>query len=178
MTDLLTRAHQLAARLPAVAADHEAARRLSPDVVDALRTDGFLQVLLPRELGGLELDAPTYVDVLAALAAGDAATAWCVMTASTSTLLAGYLERPAAEALWAGARPPWLAGVFAPSGTATVEDDGALRLRGRWAYGSGCRHADWLAVGALVADGPRPRHVICFVPIADPAASPISELLA
>lgn len=96
MTDLLTRAHQLAARLPAVAADHEAARRRpSPDVVDALRADGFLQVLLPRaQLGGLELDAPTYVDVLAALAAGDAATAWCVMTASTSTLLAGHPRAP------------------------------------------------------------------------------------
>ena len=172
--DLRARAHGLAARLPALAATHEAERRLSADVVDALRAGGFLRVLLPRELGGLELDAPAYVDVLATLAAGDAATAWCVMTASTSTMLAGYLERGAAEAIWRGEPTPFLSGVFAPSGTATVDLDGAddtFRLRGRWAYGSGCRHADWIAVGALADGGPRPRHVVCFLPIDHPAVA-------
>lgn len=159
------RARELAARLPAFAASHEAERRLAPDVVDALAAGGFLQVLLPRELGGLELDAAAYVEVLATLAAGDAATGWCVMTASTSTLLAAYLDRGAAEELWTGARPPFLSGVFAPSGAATTTGDG-VTLRGRWAYGSGCRHADWVAVGALADGGPRPRHVVCFLPIA------------
>jgi alkylation response protein AidB-like acyl-CoA dehydrogenase len=168
--DLLAHARLLAARLPAVAAAHEAERRLSPAVVDALRADGFLRILLPRELGGLELDAPAYVEVLAALAAGDAATAWCVMTASTSTLLAAYLDRAAAEAIWSAGPTPFLSGVFAPTGTATVDGD-HLRVRGRWAYGSGCRHADWIAVGALADGGPRPRHVVCFLPVADPAVT-------
>ena len=169
--DLRARAQELAARLPALAATHEAERRLSADVVDSLRAGGFLRVLLPRELGGLELDAPAYVDVLATLAAGDAATAWCVMTASTSTMLAAYLERGAAEEIWRAERTPFLSGVFAPSGTATATADGALRLRGRWAYGSGCRHADWIAVGALADGGPRPRHVVCFLPIDHPAVA-------
>ena len=168
MTALVGRARELAARLPALAARHEAERRLSDDVVDSLRVGGFLQVLLPRELGGHELPAPAYVEVLAALAAGDAATAWCVMTASTSTLLAAYLERAAAEELWGPGPAPFLSGVFAPTGAATVDAHGDVVLRGRWAYGSGCRHADWIAVGALVA-GERPRHVICFVPTSDPA---------
>jgi alkylation response protein AidB-like acyl-CoA dehydrogenase len=36
-------------------------------------------------------------------------------------------------------------------------------LTGRWSWASGCRHAQWLAVGAL-ADR---RHVVCFVPAAE-----------
>jgi indole-3-acetate monooxygenase len=168
--DLLSRVRELAATLPAHADEHEAARRLSATVVERLRSGGLLQVLLARELGGLELDAPTYVEVLSALAAGDGATAWCVMTASTSTLLAGYLDRAATEEIWGGPRPPFLSGVFAPSGAATTDGDHLL-LRGRWAYGSGCRHADWIAVGALAHDRARPRHVVCFVPIDHPAVT-------
>jgi alkylation response protein AidB-like acyl-CoA dehydrogenase len=89
------------------------------------------------------------------------------MTASTSTLMAPYLPRATAEAIWGGA-VPFLAGVFAPTGKATADGDG-VRLSGRWAFTSGSRHADWFAVGALTAataDAP-PRHVVCFVPARD-----------
>lgn len=168
--DLRARARALATTLPARAAGHEEARRLSPEVVTALRVDGLLQVLLPRELGGHEVDAPTYVELLESLAAGDAATGWCVMTASTSTLLAAYLDRAAATAIWRPGPAPWLAGVFAPGGAATPTA-GGLALRGRWPYASGCRHADWIAVGAVAHDGPRPRHVVCLVPIDHPAVT-------
>ncbi len=163
---LLDDARALATRLPTHTASHEAERRLAPEVVEALRDGGFLRVLLPPELGGHALGLPTYVELLATLAAGDAATAWVVMTASTSTLLAGFVERATAEAIWTPARTPLLAGVFAPGGR--LGADGTLT--GRWPYGSGCRHADWIAVGALTPGaGDRPRHVVCFVAADDPA---------
>ncbi len=165
--ELLARARDLAATLPTHTERHERERRLAPEVVAALRDGGFLQVLLPLELGGHALPAPAYVELLATLAAGDAATAWCVMTASTSTLLAAYLDRDEARAIWAGAPAPFLAGIFAPGGRGQADGD-ELRLSGRWPYASGCRHADWVAVGALVDDGAGPRHVVCFLPAAAP----------
>jgi alkylation response protein AidB-like acyl-CoA dehydrogenase len=165
--DLLDRARELATSLPEHTEAHDRERQLAPDVVAALRGGGFLQVLLPAELGGHALAADRYVEVLATLAAGDAATAWCVMTASTSTLLAGYLDRGEAERLWTG-QAPFLAGVFAPGGRARVDRDGVV-LSGRWPYASGCRHADWVAVGALLDDGGGPRHVIGFLPADDAA---------
>ncbi|MEO8698461.1 MAG: acyl-CoA dehydrogenase family protein [Kofleriaceae bacterium] len=155
MSELIARARALAVQLPSHRASHDAQRSLDAQVVDELRSGGFLGCLLPRPCGGLELEPAAYVEVLEALAIGDAATAWCVMTASTSTLLAAYLEPAAAAAIWTQPTP-FLAGVFAPTGTLK---DGVLT--GRWSYASGCRHAAWFAVGAIGRG-----HAICFVPAA------------
>ncbi len=159
MTALL-RARALAANLPAHTSSHEHAKQLDAGVVGELVASGLLDLLLPAELGGAEVTPAEYVAVLETLAAGDAATAWCVMTASTSTLLASYLPREGALQIWNGT-PQFLTGVFAPGGKATADGDG-VRLTGRWPFASGCRHASWFAVGALL--GTPPKHVVCIVP--------------
>ena len=152
---IVTSARELARELPSHRRAHDSDRRLAPAVVTALRSTGILGSLVPHELGGAELSPVDYIELLETLAAGDSATAWCVMTASTSTLLAAYLARDTAEALWTTA-PPFVAGVFAPGGKLTA--DGTLT--GKWSWASGSRHAEWFAVGAI-ADK---RHVLCFVP--------------
>jgi alkylation response protein AidB-like acyl-CoA dehydrogenase len=158
------RARALAPLLAAHADAHARTRGLAPEVVAALRDGGFLQLLLPRALGGLAVEPAEYVATLEQLAVADAASAWVVMTASTSTLLAAYFERATAETIWAAGGPaPLLAGVFAPGGKAIADGD-AVRLDGRWPYASGCRHAAWIAVGAIL-DG---RHVVCALPIDAP----------
>jgi indole-3-acetate monooxygenase len=155
MTGLVTRARELAQELPSHRPVHDNSRQLAPQVVESLRSTKILGALVPAELGGAELSPVDYIDLLETLAAGDSATAWCVMTASTSTLLAAYLARETAESLWATA-PLFVAGVFAPGGK--LGPDG--RLSGKWSWASGSRHAEWFAVGAIAEK----RHVVCFVP--------------
>ena len=158
----VTRARELAPQLAVHTDTHARTRCLAPEVVAALRDGGFLQLLLPRALGGAAVAPEEYVATLELLATGDAASAWVVMTASTSTLLGAYFDRATAEAIWRGdGAVPLLAGVFAPGGKAIVDGD-SVRLSGRWPYASGCRHATWIAVGAIL-DG---RHVVCALPIA------------
>lgn len=151
---LLDRTRAIANDLAVHRAAHDREKQLAPAVVAALRESGLLGVLAPTELGGHALAPADYVDVLEALAAGDSATAWCVMTCSTSTLLAPYLPRAAAEAAWSRTPQPFIAGIFAPMGTLA---GGALT--GRWSYASGCRHADLFFVGALAER----RHVVCML---------------
>ncbi len=159
---LLERVRALAPTLARHRPSHDQQRHLDDEVVAALQEADVFAALVPRELGGAELAPVEYLELLETLAAGDSATAWCVMTASTSTLLAGYLPRATAEALWPGAPAPFFAGIFAPMGR-VIEEDGLSRLSGRWSWASGCRHARWLAVGALAER----RHVVCFVPAAE-----------
>lgn len=160
MTTLLERATTLVPELSTFRASHDAARRLDDAVVAKLQAADVLGALVPSELGGHELSPAEYVEMLETLATGDSATAWCVMTASTSTLLAAYLPRETATALWpAGTPAPFLAGIFAPTGTLTVEGTRAT-LSGRWSWASGCRHAAHIVVGAMRDK----RHVVCFVP--------------
>ena len=118
---LVVAARALAPTLAAHTDAHVRDRQLAAPVVEALHAGGFLRALLPAALDGAAVAPATYVDVLAALAEGDAATAWVVMTASTSTLLAAYLEPATARAIWAGPTTPLLAGVFAPGGQAVIE---------------------------------------------------------
>lgn len=159
-SSLVDRAASLVPELATRRARHDAARRLDPEVIAALRSHDMFAALVPRELGGHELCPVDYLSLLETLARGDSATAWCVMTASTSTLLAAYLPRATAAEIWSGDRPaPFLAGVFAPSGTVAIGETSA-RLSGRWSWASGSRHAEWFVVGAL-ADR---RHVVCVVP--------------
>ncbi len=153
--DLVFSARKLASELPSHRRAHDAEKRLAPAVVDALRSTGILGALVPSELGGAELSPVDYIELLEALAGGDSATAWCVMTASTSTLLAAYLPRETSTALWT-ATPLFVAGVFAPGGKLAA--DGTLT--GKWSWASGSRHAEWFAVGAIAEK----RHVVCFVP--------------
>ncbi len=150
-------ARELARELPQHREAHDRDRQLAPSVIGALRERGLLGCLVPHLLGGAELRPSEYVQVLEALARGDTATAWVVMTATTTALLGAYLPRATADRLWASGTPLF-AGIFAPSGKLV---DG--KLTGRWAYASGSRHADYVALGAL-ADGKR--HVMCFVPAA------------
>lgn len=155
---LVARARALAASLPSYRRAHDLHKQLSPPVVNALRDNGFLTCLAPRQLGGPEVTAPEYIELLESLALGDSATAWCVMTAATSSLVAAYLPRKSAEEIWRDV-PPFLAGVFFPGGQLTREGDG-FRLSGRWSYASGSRHADWFVVGALLDK----RQHVCFLP--------------
>ncbi len=154
MSTLLDRARAIANDLAVHRTEHDREKQLAPSVVGALRDSELLSILTPAELGGHALAPVDYIDVLEALAAGDSATAWCVMTCSTSTLLAPYLPRATAEAIWSHTPRPFVAGIFAPMGTLA---NGSLS--GRWSYASGCRHADFFFVGAL-ADR---RHVVCML---------------
>lgn len=154
MTTLLDRARGIANDLATHRTAHDREKQLAPSVVASLRESELLSVLTPTELGGHALAPADYLDVLETLAAGDSATAWCVMTCSTSTLLAPYLPRATAEAIWSRTPQPFIAGIFAPMGKLEGSS-----LSGRWSYASGCRHADFFFVGALVER----RHVVCML---------------
>ena len=126
----------------------EQERRLAPDLVDELARAGLFRLLVPEAVGGSEASPVTLVESVEALARGDASAAWCVAIAATSGLLLAYLPEPAAAAVFD--RPDVvLGGVFAPRGRARMEGD-AFRVRGRWPFGSGSSHCDWLMGGCVV----------------------------
>lgn len=148
---LLERARALAPALREQAVSNEAERRVSPEAARSLAREGFFRMLVPVELGGGEVHPLVFARVLAELARGDAATAWCVMTGATTGLLAAYLDEPGARSLFADQPEAIMAGVFAPMGRA-VATDGGYTLHGRWPFASGCENSTVRMGGALVFD--------------------------
>lgn len=175
MTPALDAARRMAGPLAARAGAIEAARRLPDDVVADLRASGVAALWLPTELGGAEAAPAEVVDAIATLAAADGSTGWCAAVAVGTAAAAAFLPEAGARHIFSS--PAVLAaGSFNAAGRATADPDGNLLLSGRWGFGSGGSHSDWLSGGCLLVDAAgelvtdtegRPQGRLAFFPVAD-----------
>jgi alkylation response protein AidB-like acyl-CoA dehydrogenase len=147
--DALARARTVAPLIEAAAPRIEAAREITPDVLDALHGAGLFRLLLPRDLDGEEMSPAAYVRVVETIARADASTAWCLNQGSGCSMAAAYVDAPVARAVWGDPRAVLAWGQ--PPGRAT-RVDGGYRATARWLFASGSRHSDWLGGHCIVVD--------------------------
>ena len=147
---LMDAVESVRATLEAGAAESEEIGTLPAASVDALYDSGLLRLKLPHVLGGAEADPIIQLDVLEAVSRIDPAAGWCLMIGAASVgSLGAFLPDDAIDELFADGNPPRTAGAFAPYGTA-IPVAGGYRVTGRWPFGSGVRHSDWVSAGARV----------------------------
>lgn len=131
---------------------------LSDEVVEALHENGFFAMWTPRCFGGAELSPTESLEVIEEISYADGSTGWVIMAAALSTGTgAAFIGDEHAKQMFDAKRMPVIAGQGAPMGKA-VATDGGYMLSGKWPYGSGIRHAQFLHTGGFVfeADG-KPR---------------------
>jgi alkylation response protein AidB-like acyl-CoA dehydrogenase len=141
--DYVERANKLAPLIAAHADRIEQARQLPAPVLTALHDAGLFRLLLPRWLGGAEVDPVTFARVIEAVAKVDASTAWCLCQASGCSMAAAYLRPAAAREIFGKDPRALLAWGPGPEARA-VAVEGGYRVTGRWSFASGGRHATWL----------------------------------
>ena len=138
--DYLERARGLAPLIESSADEAEQVRQLPPPLAEALHGAGLFRMLLPRSLGGGEVDPVTFVTVIEEIARHDASTAWSLCQVSGCSMVSAYLDAPvAAEIFGHGGVLAWGPG---PGARAVADDDG-YRISGTWNFASGGRHATW-----------------------------------
>jgi len=130
----------------------EEAKALPPDIVDALHEAQLFRMLLPRSLGGAELELEEFFQVILAIAEGDASTAWCLSQSSGCAMAAAYLQPEAAREVFGDARAV-LAWGFPAGPCRAVPAEGGWKVNGTWGFGSGNRHATWLGGHCQLPDG-------------------------
>ena len=140
----------LLAAIAARAAETEAARRLPADLAAELASAGLFRLLVPKSLGGSEVDVAALFGTLEQLGRADAATGWCVMIGGTTALISAWLPPAHARDIWADPNVI-TGGVFAPMGRAVV-DGGDYVVNGRWAWASGSANCAWLLGGAVITE--------------------------
>ncbi len=146
---LLSRTAALVPRLAALAQATESARRVSPEVYDALSDAGLFRMAAPAKYGGDEVDFQTQCDVLAEVARACPATSWVATILSAMAWLVGTFPDEAQEEIFAS-RDPRISGVFSPTGTA-VPRDGGVVVNGRWGFNTGGHGSDWTILSAVHA---------------------------
>ncbi|MEU7059809.1 hydrolase [Streptomyces sp. NPDC046197] len=143
------------------AADADAARALTPEVVDALREAGFARHFVASRWGGTEGSFAELTESVVTVGEGCAAAAWCASLCAYSARFAAHLPERGHEALWGEGPDTVVATALMPAGRARRTDEG-WRLSGRWAYVSGIDFAHWALVCAAVdggnGDGPPRMH--------------------
>ena len=146
--EILARARAVAPRLRERSAEIERTRHLPADVVELLRGTGAFRMTFPRSWGGPELTSVEQTEVIEALSYGDASAGWCAMIGADTGLHVAFLEESVARRMFPSVDTV-TAGLLFPVGRAE-RVAGGYRLSGRWQFGSGITHCDWVASGAFI----------------------------
>jgi alkylation response protein AidB-like acyl-CoA dehydrogenase len=152
---LLADIRGLAPYIATRAAEIEAGRRIPLDLVEALRSIGVFRMFAPQSHGGLELDLPSGLEIIAALGRIDGSVGWSAMIGSAGGVFAPSLPRQTYERVYRNGPDLIFAGSVQPAGTAEATS-GGLRVNGRWPFASGCQHADWIAGFCVMTEGGKP----------------------
>jgi alkylation response protein AidB-like acyl-CoA dehydrogenase len=110
-------------------------------------------MVLPRSVGGAELDLATYAQVVAIIAEGDASAAWCIAQSGGCSVSAAYMDPEVAKEIFsphdsvltwgfASSQPPCRA----------VPVKGGWIVNGAWTFASGNRLSRWLGGHTQVCD--------------------------
>ncbi len=153
---LVDAARALAPRIRALREEIECERRLPAEIVAGMHAARLFHMLVPREIGGLEVDPATACRAIEEVARADGSAGWNLMIGVEQGIFAAYLPRQAALAVWGDNANAVTAGGGAPLGRATAVP-GGYRVQGRWRFASGCGHCTWLGANALLFDGEQQR---------------------
>jgi len=138
--------------LPAIAeragrADED--RRLSTETVDELRAAGVLRMLQPKRYGGLEANPVDFYEVVRSISGVCGSTGWVASVLGVHPWQLSLFPEQAQEDVWGEEQDVLISSAYAPMGRLVPEDDG-FRLSGRWSFSSGCDHATWALLGAML----------------------------
>lgn len=161
---LIERIRALGPAIDAAARVDETASELAGEVVEWLDEAGVFAMMAPREVGGAEAHPDDLIDVISELSYWDGSTGWYAHAVMTGGSVAGaFLGPRAVAAIFPEGRFGHAAGQAAPTGTAVREGDG-YRVSGRFSFGSGSPHAQWIVGGYMVEGSDPPRMLIGLAP--------------
>lgn len=135
---------RLALKVAAVTNQIDEERLIPREITNELADKGFFRLLLPKSLGGAELDHPSFLRIVYEFAKVDASTGWCINQNNVFSTNSTRVPENTARKIWSDWRN------IVTNGPPTKESraiavDGGYRLTGRWNFSSGIRHATWVA---------------------------------
>ncbi|HEY4172988.1 MAG TPA: acyl-CoA dehydrogenase family protein [Rhodopila sp.] len=134
----------------------EREQRLPPSLVAQLRAAGFYRMVIPRALGGLQVDPLTYLRVVELLAEGAGSVGWNVCNNSIGQLVTLGLPDEGVQEVH-GSSPSIIAGTAVQGGGEAVPVEGGYRINGHWTFGTGCQESAWMLGSFQILDDGQPR---------------------
>ena len=140
------------ALVPLVAAEADHAERIRKPVdavMRAIEATGAFRAYVPKRFGGYEIDIGTFIDVGTTLGAACASTGWVTTFCMEHNWLLAHFGPEGQQAIF-GKQPYVIApGSISPNGRAKAVEGGHV-LNGRWSWGTGVMHADWVILNGII----------------------------
>src|ERR1051326_2473276 len=134
----------------------EEEQRFPPAVLEALHAAGCYRMVIPRALGGLQVDPLTYLRVVELLAEGAGSVGWNLANNTIAQLVTLGLPDEGGQELDGHGGPPVVAGTAVQGGGEGVPVPGGYRVTGRWPFGSGCQQASWMLGSFEIVENGQP----------------------
>jgi alkylation response protein AidB-like acyl-CoA dehydrogenase len=135
----------------------EREQRLPPVLVAQLRAAGFYRMVIPRSLGGLQVDPLTYTRAVEYLAEGAGSVGWNIANNGIGQLVTLGLPDEGVQEIHGQGTPSPMAGTAIQGGGEAVPVEGGYRVSGHWSFGSGCNEAAWMLGSFQILDDGQPR---------------------
>ncbi|HEY2618682.1 MAG TPA: acyl-CoA dehydrogenase family protein [Acetobacteraceae bacterium] len=135
----------------------EREQRLSPALVEQLHAAGCYRMVIPRALGGLQVDPLTYLRVVELLAEGAGSVGWNVCNNSIGQLVTLGLPDEGVHEIYPSGHATVIAGTAVQGGGQAVPVAGGYRISGRWTFGTGCQESTWMLGSFQILDNGIPR---------------------
>ncbi|MBU6392946.1 MAG: flavin-dependent monooxygenase [Sphingomonadales bacterium] len=128
------------------------ARRISSDVVEALKADGFFRHFTPAIYGGAQGRPQEFFMDQIAIAERDMSTAWALGIVAVHNYQIAMMEQRTQAEVFADGPDAMISSSYNPVGAKAEKADGGVMLSGRWAWSSGCLHCNWVLLGGVVPE--------------------------
>jgi indole-3-acetate monooxygenase len=159
--EVLAGVERLAAPAAEQRREYDLDGRLPDDLFAELAALGLFRLLLPSALGGPELSALDFMEVVEAASALDGTIGWLAGNGGGMARVGAYLPPESAREIF---EDPL---AFVVSSTAAlgraVRVPGGYSVTGRWPFGSGSPHGTWFSPICAVEDGEQPTGELIFV---------------
>src|SRR5215813_591028 len=148
--DPIAEARRIGAAIAAVADEIEKAQDIPEPVITALHESRLFRMLLPRSVGGDEVEPWVYLSAIEEIARHDGSVGWNMFVANSSALIAPFISLEAARTIYSN--PRGLISWGPPNHHKAIAAPGGYRITGEWHFSSGYRQANWIGAHGHVVE--------------------------
>jgi alkylation response protein AidB-like acyl-CoA dehydrogenase len=148
--DPVARARDLGPAIAAAADEIERSQAIPEPLLTHIHAARLARILLPRSVGGDQLDPWTYLQAIEEISRHDASVGWNLFVANSAALIAPFIPLETARTIFADPRA-WVA--WGPPNQHRAQAvPGGYRVSGSWHFASGSRQATWMGAHCPVTE--------------------------
>jgi len=148
--DPVAHARDLGAEIAAAADEIERNQAIPEPLLTHMIDSRLARMLLPRSVGGDQVDPWTYLHAIEELSRHDASVGWNLFVANSAALIAPFIPLETATEIFADPRA-WISW-GPPNQYKALAVPGGYRVTGEWHFASGSRQATWMGAHCPVTE--------------------------